>query len=232
MNTLLSVLNVSFARGSLLLFDNISFSIRTGDHIGLVGHNGSGKSSLLSLITGSESPDEGEIRLPRGQRVALVEQFVPARLTQLPLTDAVLDILPAGQRGDSRYRAEALLAQLGFSVTQNNLPLDALSGGQQNLALLARAILPDPELLLMDEPGNHMDVMALQFLTEFLHASRSLSFLMISHDRELLQSCCTHTLFLRDHSLYSFALAFDAAAMLIDRGKLVHILHHSNYAGH
>lgn len=212
MNTLLNVFDVSFSRGGLPLFENISFSISAGDRVGFVGHNGSGKSSLLSLLTGSELPDEGEVRMPRGQRVALVEQFVPLELAQLALIEVVLQILPVVQRQENRYRADELLEQLGFSADQVVLPLESLSGGQQNLALLARAILLQPELLLMDEPGNHMDVMALEYLEKFLLSGQSISFLMISHDRELLNNCCTRTLFLRDHSLYSFDLPFDPAA--------------------
>jgi ATPase subunit of ABC transporter with duplicated ATPase domains len=212
MNTLLNVINVSFARGSVPLFENISLSINTGDRVGLVGHNGSGKSSLLSLISGAETPDEGEIRMPRGQKVAMVEQFVPSVLSQMSLIDAVLEILPVEERQQNRYQADELLAQLGFSVAHAELPLHSLSGGQQNLALLARAILLQPELLLMDEPGNHMDVMALQYLQQFLHSGHSGSLLMISHDRELLNSCCNRTVFLRDQRLYSFELPFDAAS--------------------
>jgi len=177
MNTLLNVINVSFARGSVPLFENISLSINTGDRVGLVGHNGSGKSSLLSLISGAETPDEGEIRMPRGQKVAMVEQFVPSVLSQMSLIDAVLEILPVEERQQNRYQADELLAQLGFSVAHAELPLHSLSGGQQNLALLARAILLQPELLLMDEPGNHMDVMALQYLQQFLHSGHSGSLL-------------------------------------------------------
>lgn len=212
MNTLLNVLDVSFSRGSLPLFENISFSIGTGDRIGLVGHNGSGKSTLLSLLSGKEQSDEGEIRMPRGQRVALVEQFVPMELAQLALTEAVLDVMPPEQRQANRYQADELLQQLGFSSNQTELPLHTLSGGQQNLALLARAILQQPELLLMDEPGNHMDVMALAFLQRFLLIDQPLPFLMISHDRELLNNCCNRTIFLRDNRLYAFDLPFDLAA--------------------
>ena len=212
MNTLLNVLDVSFSRGSLPLFENISFSINVGDRVGFVGHNGSGKSSLFSLLTGSEVADEGEIRMPRGQKVALVEQFVPLELSQLTLTDAVLDIIPEEQRQESSYKADELLEQLGFTAEQMVLPLHSLSGGQQNIALLARAILLEPELLLMDEPGNHMDVIALEYLQRFLLSGQSISFIMISHDRELLSHCCTRTLFLRDRTLYSFDLPFDAAA--------------------
>ena len=212
MNTLLNVLDVSFSRGSLLLFENISFSINAGDRVGFVGHNGSGKSSLLSLIAGDEQPDDGEIRMPRGLRVAMVEQFVPSVLMPLTLIDAVLEIIPEEQRQENRYRADELLAELGFTAEQPALPLHSLSGGQQNLALLVRAILLQPELMLMDEPGNHMDVLALAHLQRFLLSDRSHSFLMISHDRELLTTCCTRTLFLRDHTLYAFDLPFDSAA--------------------
>ncbi|MFK7860434.1 MAG: ABC-F family ATP-binding cassette domain-containing protein [Granulosicoccus sp.] len=211
MKTLLNVLDVSFTRGSLLLFEDISFSINSGDRIGFVGHNGSGKSTLLSLLAGNNQPDDGEIRMPRGQRVALVEQFVPEELIQLTLSEAVLCVMPVEQRPDNRYQVDKLLQELGFSVDQTALPLNSLSGGQQNLALLARAILLKPELLLMDEPGNHMDVMALAFLQKFLLSGQTIPFLMISHDRELLNNCCTRTIFLRDKRLYTFDLPFDAA---------------------
>ena len=212
MNALLNVFDVSFSRGSLSLFENISFSIESGDRVGFVGHNGSGKSSLLSLLTGHEQPDEGEIRMPRGQRVSLVEQFMPEELGELALTEAVLGIMPAEQRQENRYQADELLQQLGFSAEQTQLPVHSLSGGQQNLALFARAILLQPELLLMDEPGNHMDVMALAFLQQYLLSSKLISFLMISHDRELLNNCCNRTVFLRDKRLYTFDLPFDRAA--------------------
>ncbi len=212
MTTLLNVLDISFSRGSLPLFKNISFSLNLNDRVGFVGHNGSGKSTLLSLLTGSEQPDEGEVRMPRGQRVALVEQFVPERLAQLTLIGSVLDILPAEEQQSNRYRVDELLQQLGFPLEQCELPMHSLSGGQQNLGLLARAILLQPELLLMDEPGNHMDVMALTHLQRYLLSSQSIPFLMISHDRELLNNCTNRTVFLRDKTLYSFDLPFDAAA--------------------
>jgi len=101
MSALLSILNVSFSRGSNSLLEQISLNIVTGDRIGLVGHNGSGKSTLLSLITGSDEPDDGEIRIPRGQRIALVEQFLPEDLRQQPLTQAVLSALPTEQHQDN-----------------------------------------------------------------------------------------------------------------------------------
>lgn len=212
MSALLQLTDVSFARGGNTLFERISLNINPGDRIGLVGHNGSGKSTLLSLITGAETPDRGEIRQPKGQRTALVEQFVPERLEPMPLSQALLDVWEPDARLGNRYRVDRLLLELGFAEAQSALPLASLSGGQQTLALLARAVLLEPELLLMDEPGNHMDLAATTYLQRYLLSDRSIPFLMISHDRELLDRCTDRTLFLRDRTLHGFDLPFDAAS--------------------
>lgn len=211
MSALLQIYNLTFSRQSQTLFENLNLTIRSTDRIGLVGHNGSGKSTLLSLILGTEQPDQGEIRMPRGQRIGLVEQFVPEHLLTRTLEQAVLDVLPEQQRLSEAYKAYTLLAELGFVDEQLSLELSVLSGGQQNLALLARALLNEPELLLMDEPGNHMDIVALTQLQQFLASECGCPFLMISHDRELLDNTCNRTIFLRDKTLYSFDLAFERA---------------------
>ena len=123
----------------------------------------------------------------------------------------MLDVLPAEQRRTDLYRVHALLERLSFRPEQWRLGLDALSGGEQNLALLARALVADPDLLLMDEPGNHMDVVALAHLQRFFSATGPCPFLLISHDRELLDSTCNRTVFLRDKTLYSFDLPYEKA---------------------
>ena len=215
MTALLQLIDVSFSYGSTQLFNQLSLTLRPGDRTGLVGHNGSGKSTLLSLITSTETLDSGEIRKPRGLRIALVEQFVPERLGSLSLAESTFDVLPPEQRETSRYRVDELLQRLGFSYAQAEQPVASLSGGQQNLALLARAILSEPELLLMDEPGNHMDVLALAQLQRFLLTERSIPFMMISHDRALLNNCCNRTVFLRDRQLYAFDLPFSAAVQAL-----------------
>ncbi|MDB3936285.1 ATP-binding cassette domain-containing protein [Granulosicoccus sp.] len=215
MTAFLQLIDVSFSYGSTRLFNHLSLTLRPGDRTGLVGHNGSGKSTLLSLITDGEALDSGEIRKPRGLRIALVEQFVPERLSSLSLAESTLDVLPLEQHETSRYRADELLQRLGFSYAQAEQPVASLSGGQQNLALLARAILSEPELLLMDEPGNHMDVLAMAQLQRFLLAERSLPFIMISHDRELLNNCCNRTVFLRDRQSHAFDLPFDTAVQAL-----------------
>lgn len=214
MSALLHFQNVAFARRGALLFEQLSAAIHTDDRVGLVGHNGSGKSTLLALLAGAEQPDDGEVRRRRGLRIGVVEQFVPGRLADVTLQDAVLDVLPERTRIEQSYRAPALLAELGFRQQQLDQALAQLSGGEQTLALLARALLAEPELLLMDEPGNHMDLIALARLRQTL-SHPPCPFVMVSHDRELLDQCCTRTLFLRDRTLYSFALPYsDAKAAL------------------
>jgi len=199
------------SRSAKLLFENVNFAISSGDKIGLVGHNGSGKSTLLSTMTGHLEPDEGEVVTARGLKVGLVEQFVPERLSVLTLRQAVADVLTEEARITEAYRVDSVLLALGFQDTQLEQLVSSLSGGQQNLGLLARSLMLEPELLLMDEPGNHMDVLALAQLRRYLQNSSGLSYLMISHDRELLDSCCSHTFFLRDRKAYSFSLPFEQA---------------------
>jgi ATPase subunit of ABC transporter with duplicated ATPase domains len=230
MSALLHVYNLTISRRSELLFENLNFTIRPGDRIGLVGHNGSGKSTLLSLITSSELPDQGEIRMPRGQRIGLVEQFVPQRLLGHTLEQALLEILPEENRLSEAYRVPALLQELGFTAEHLSVALASLSGGEQNLALFVRALLSEPQLLLMDEPGNHMDIVALAQLQRFLATPGSCPypFLMISHDRELLDAVCNRTLFLRDRTIYSFDLPYERARRaLIEHDEQARQRHHA-----
>jgi ATPase subunit of ABC transporter with duplicated ATPase domains len=182
MSVLLRLSNLTFSRRSQPLFDHLELTIRHGDRIGLVGHNGSGKSTLLSLIVGAEQPDQGDIWMPRGLRLGAVEQFIPQPLLGQTLEQAVLDVLLEERRRTDLYRVQALLDSLSFRFEQRQLELEALSGGEQNLALLARALVGEPDLLLMDEPSNHMDVVALTRLQHFLSAQCPYAFLLISHE--------------------------------------------------
>lgn len=209
MSALLQAKNLTFNLGSKPLFNDLSLTINKGDRIGLVGHNGAGKTSLLRLLNGHLTPDDGEILRRRSLTLATMEQFIPAELQALTLRDAVLDALPREDRLD--YRADAILDALGFEPRQMQQSVERLSGGQQNIALFARAQIVEPDLILMDEPGNHMDVDALSALRSYLAQQRQLTFVMISHDRDLLEDCCRRTVFIRDQRTYSFDLPYLAA---------------------
>ena len=147
MSNLLHIIDLNFAYQSEALFSNLNLLINQNDKIGLIGHNGCGKSTLLSLINGQQSLDSGEIRKPRNLRVATVEQFVPERLKPLSLLDALLVEYPVDQKPSELWRAQRLLDNLGFSHQQCQQQVRQLSGGQQNLLLIAKAQLAEPDLL-------------------------------------------------------------------------------------
>ncbi|EAR07870.1 ABC-F family ATP-binding cassette domain-containing protein [Reinekea blandensis] len=202
--SLISLFDVSYQAGTKALFSQLSVSIEPGDRIGLVGHNGSGKSTLLALMAGDIAPDDGRVQRQRGLVIGRVEQFLPDALLEFRLLDAVTEVLPPSRRLSEQFRVESLLSELGFTEAQWCLPMQSLSGGQKNLALFARAVLLEPELLLLDEPGNHMDSSAMWALKTYLQKPDVPGFIMISHDRDLLDSVTDRTLWLRDERIYSF----------------------------
>lgn len=216
MSLLLQAKNISLTQGTKPLFHELNLSIAKGNRIGLVGHNGAGKTSLLRILCGQQQPDDGEMVYQRGLQIGLVEQFVTPALYDTALIDTAIDAIPEDERDVQHYRAETLLTDLGFSAADCAAPLRRLSGGQQNLALLVRAQLRDPDVLLMDEPGNHMDISALAHLRKYLLDGRDMTFMMISHDRELLDDCCQQTVFLRDMQTYKFDLPYSSARQELD----------------
>ncbi|MCP4768340.1 MAG: ABC-F family ATP-binding cassette domain-containing protein [Gammaproteobacteria bacterium] len=215
MSAILQLKNILFTQPTKPLFRDLNLAISRGDRIGLVGHNGSGKSTLFSLLSKQLTPDEGEIIHPKGLQFGLVEQFIPENLSGQSLEQAVLEALPRESRLVELYRVQTLLKSLGFSSQQLKLSIDKLSGGQQNLALVARAMIVEPELLLMDEPSNHMDVVALGHMKNYLLGQRNLTFLLISHDRDLLDDCCNRTCFLRDLKIVNFDLPYAKAKIAL-----------------
>ncbi len=215
MSNLLQIIDLNFAHQSEPLFSNLNLLINQNDKIGLIGHNGSGKSTLFSLINGQQSLDSGEIRKPKNLKIATVEQFVPEPLKPLSLIDALLIAYPDDQKPRELWRAQRLLANLGFSNQQCQQQVNLLSGGQQNLLLIAKAQLAEPDLLLLDEPGNHMDILAMSQLEQYLANDCGCAFLIISHDKHLLNNACDSTLFLRDKRCQKFEQPFDQANKLL-----------------
>lgn len=209
--SLISVIELSYQAGSKHLFESLSFSIESGDRIGLVGHNGCGKSTLLKLLLGELTLDSGQLHRQRGLKIGLVEQFLAPELEMISAYQAVLDTMPIEEQVIRGYQVDTLLQQLGFDDAILQRPLSTLSGGQKNLVLFARAVIQEPELLLLDEPGNHMDGKAMYFLKRYLSLPDVPSFLMISHDRDLLDSVTQRTLWLRDERCYAFHLPYSQA---------------------
>lgn len=209
--SLISVLEVSYQAGTKRLFSDLSLTIDAGDRVGLVGHNGCGKSTLLKIMGGEIAADAGRIVRARGLKVGMVEQFLPASVEVMPAREAILQCLPDDQRITDAYRVDTLLEELGFDEATASRPLAEMSGGQKNLVLFARAIIAEPEFLLLDEPGNHMDSLAMGHLKHYLQNADVPAFLMISHDRDLLDAVTERTLWLRDLRCYNFAMPYSQA---------------------
>lgn len=205
MSTLLSTRNLSFHPGHTPLLTDISVALNQGEKIGLIGHNGCGKSTLMKLLSGQLAPDEGTITPANRVIMAYIEQHLPESLNTLSLADAVLEKLPAEQHLSEMWRAEMLLTEMGFDPVQWQLPVTALSGGQHTRLLLARALISRPDLLLLDEPSNHLDLPTILWLEQFLKNWRG-SFILVSHDNALLDHVTNCTWVLRDGNVSVFRL--------------------------
>ena len=183
--------------GTKTLFRELDLTINTNDRIGMVGHNGCGKSTLLSILEGALPPDAGDISRNKALHLETVEQFISPALLDLTLIEALVSKLPEEEKITSRYMAEQLLTQLGFSEHEHAFRVADLSGGQQNRLMFARAIITEPNVILFDEPTNHLDLSTLLIFENHLKSMRA-AFLLISHDREFLDSVTNRTVFLRD----------------------------------
>ncbi len=187
--------NIRLAFGDNKLFADVELYINRGDKICLVGRNGSGKSTLLKVIAGVIEPDDGEIFMQPGTKVAYMPQE-PDLSSYACLKDAVISGLPEAERGNT-YLADIWLEKLGINGSIN--PQKA-SGGECRKAALAKALISEPDILLLDEPTNHLDIATIEKLETIVKDFRG-AVVLISHDRMFL-----------DHT--------SKATFWLDRGKM------------
>lgn len=196
-NTILDVQNVSKRFGARELFANLSFSIAEGQKVGLIARNGTGKSTLLSILTGRESQDEGAIVYRNGIRTGYLEQepvFNP--------DDTVLDACFNHQGDDEKIvKAKQILTRL--KIADLSQPMGQLSGGQRKRVALANALITEPDFLILDEPTNHLDLEMIEWLEGFLQRGNK-SILMVTHDRYFLDRVCDVILELDDYTIYTY----------------------------
>ena len=196
-NTILDVQNVSKRFGARELFANLSFSIAEGQKVGLIARNGTGKSTLLSILTGRESQDEGAIVYRNGIRTGYLEQepvYNP--------DDTVLDACFNHQGDDEKIvKAKQILTRL--KIADLSQPMGQLSGGQRKRVALANALITEPDFLILDEPTNHLDLEMIEWLEGFLQRGNK-SILMVTHDRYFLDRVCDVILELDDHTIYTY----------------------------
>ena len=198
MQPLLDVQNISKRFGERILFENISFSIGEGQRIGLIAQNGTGKTTLLSMLCGEESCDSGDIIFRNGIRVGYLRQE-----PKFPEGATVMEACFSGvdKDDDAQLKAKQILTQL--RIRDFDQPMSQLSGGQQKRVALAQALISNPDLLILDEPTNHLDLEMVVWLEGFLtRGNRTL--LMVTHDRYFLDNVCSVILELDNHTIYSY----------------------------
>ncbi len=182
--------NISKSFGSKTLFTNLDFRLNQGNRVGLVGRNGSGKSTLFKLVLGEESPDGGEILLPKGYKIGALKQHL--EFSEKTLRDETALALSEDDKF-SIYKVEKILFGLGFVETDLDKDPLSFSGGYQIRINLAKLLITEPNLLLLDEPTNYLDILSLRWLKAFLRAFEG-EVILITHDRDFMDSITTHTM--------------------------------------
>ena len=226
------------------LFDQATLAINKGSKVGLVGRNGTGKSTLFNLIKGSLSPDDGSINLRKGARLGCVDQEVPSGPQTLMETVLAADIERAALLTESEsasdpariadiytrlsdidaYSAEAragtILSGLGFDGADQQRPCSDFSGGWRMRVALAAMLFAKPDLLLLDEPTNYLDVEGAVWLEAHLKNYMGTAFI-VSHDRDFLNNAVTHIAHLRGGKLFSYSGGYDNfEAVLAEQQRL------------
>ncbi len=181
---------VTMSRPDRDLFREVSVTVRTGDRLGVVGINGTGKSTLLRVLAGRQPPESGTVVFGRGVRVSMLDQDAP-----LPGGTVLEAVLGAGQLDGGTiepWEAESVLTRLGLGGHLDR-PTDALSGGEMKRVGLASALVAPSDLLILDEPTNHLDLDGIEWLEDWLAAYRG-ALLLVTHDRHVLDRVTTRML--------------------------------------
>ncbi|MBR1582175.1 MAG: ABC-F family ATP-binding cassette domain-containing protein [Spirochaetales bacterium] len=219
----LSVYNVSKSVKDENLFSNVSFGLEAGEHIGIIGKNGTGKTTFLKLIAGQLEPDEGSITKNNSMRLAFLEQDVRftdgctlsgfLRLSEDPLVrllvryeegeHTLLDRISELGIWDIEDRYRRYLNELGVTA-ELSAKMEILSGGMQKKAAIARILAIEPNILLLDEPTNHLDIPAIEWLENHLNSSQIFTVILVTHDRYFLDSICSRIMEIDRHKAYFY----------------------------
>ena len=215
--------------GDRTLFSDLSFGIAQGQKVGLIAKNGTGKSTLLNILAGKDSADEGQVVLHNSLRVGYLEQtpHYPADLTVIeacfwhgnettnlireyercmatpnsPGLQDILDRMDHQKAWDYETRSKTILSRL--SINDFEMPIGCLSGGQLKRVALANVLITEPDLLILDEPTNHLDLTMIEWLENHLRRGNT-TLLMVTHDRYFLDRVCTTIMELDEESLYTY----------------------------
>lgn len=198
------------------LFSGVSFVLDHGDRLGVVGANGMGKSTLLKCLAGLIEPSSGVIRVTRGLKIVFVAQAVSNELLALTVREFLLSAFPPEEVPYSDWRVEYELENFEVPKLYHDTSLNALSGGWLRLVYLAHAILQDPDLLILDEPTNDVDIENLVRLERKVSQLKGLTLVVCSHDRMFLERCADKTFFLREKGSRYYQCSYSRAKSLLE----------------
>ncbi len=185
---MLNIESITKGFGGQVLLDNTGLQVNPGERVGLVGRNGHGKTTLLNMIAGTDHADEGRISFPTGYRIGVLSQKISFK-RQTVLAEAMLGL--GEHEKDHSWKAEKILAGLGFSTADMNRAPGLFSGGYQVRLNLAKVLVSDPDLLILDEPTNYLDITSIRWISQFLIAWPR-EVLLVTHDRGFMDNVVTH----------------------------------------
>ena len=234
MASYLQIENLTKSYGDRILFDSITFGVNEGDKIGVIAKNGTGKSTLLKIISGKESPDDGKITYRNDLRVGILDQMPEFSTDATVLDSCLLDnsetaqiiakyelalnsgnadeinqainLMDNANAWDYEDKLKQLLTQL--KITDLTAKISTLSGGQRKRVAIARLILENPDLIILDEPTNHLDIEIIEWLENYLTRSR-ITLLMITHDRYFLDRICNKIIEIDNKQIYTYEGNYD-----------------------
>ena len=191
--------------GDRVLFADVSFGIAQGQHVGLIAQNGMGKTTLLNILAGKDTPDDGTVVYRNGIRVGYLEQM-PHYPLEMTVTEAChwhLNISDMDSETALEYEVRSAEILTKLKITDHGQRLSELSGGQLKRVALANVLTIEPDLLILDEPTNHLDLEMIEWLEKYLSRS-SMTLLMVTHDRYFLDRVCSVILELDNKTLYTY----------------------------
>ena len=234
MASYLQIENLTKSYGDRILFDSITFGVNEGDKIGIIAKNGTGKSTLLKIISGKESPDDGKITYRNDLRVGILDQMPEFSTDATVLDSCLLDnsekaqiiakyelalnngnadeinqainLMDNANAWDYEDKLKQLLTQL--KITDLTAKISTLSGGQRKRVAIARLILENPDLIILDEPTNHLDIEIIEWLENYLTRSR-ITLLMVTHDRYFLDRICNKIIEIDNKQIYTYEGNYD-----------------------
>ncbi|WP_289861778.1 ABC-F family ATP-binding cassette domain-containing protein [uncultured Duncaniella sp.] len=207
MKPYLQVENLTKSYGDRMLFDSVTFGVNEGDKIGLIAKNGTGKSTLLRILSGAEAPDSGNVTFRNGLRVGFLAQM-PEFEKGMSIMDNLLATVKSEEHEEWGHedRIRQMLSQLG--IENPGQDVDHLSGGQIKRVALAQVLLGNPDLLILDEPTNHLDLQSVEWLENYLTRMR-VTLLMVTHDRYFLDRVCNKIIEIDMKQIFTYEGNFD-----------------------